>query len=102
MNGEDLFCSLNYVNPKFIDEAENLSQLKSERNILSLRRPVLIAGIIGLLLLLMGCAAYLYSLKQLVVIEHTNDVVAAVHEYKQEILPAETAKTLPETLPVRL
>ena len=30
MNGEDLFRGLCYVNAKFIDEAETVTQLKSE------------------------------------------------------------------------
>ena len=45
MNGEDLFRGLNYVNAEFIDEAETVTQLKGEKKILSLRRPVLIAAI---------------------------------------------------------
>ena len=96
MNGEDLFRGLNYVNAKFIDEAETITQLKGEKKILSLRRPVLIAAIIGLLLLLMGCAAYFYSLKQLVIIDHANQVVATVQDYKQELPPEGTTETLPE------
>ena len=95
MNGEDLFRGLNYVNAKFIDEAENVTQLQGEKKILSLRRPVLIAAIIGLLLLLVGCAAYFYSLKQLVVIDHADQVVATVQEHKQELPPEGTAETLP-------
>ena len=31
MNGEDLFRGLNYVNAKFIDEAETVTQLKGEK-----------------------------------------------------------------------
>ena len=31
MNGEDLFRGLNYVNAKFIDEAETVTQLKADR-----------------------------------------------------------------------
>ena len=75
MNGEDLFRGLNYVNAKFIDEAETVTQLKGEKRILSLRRPILIAAIIGLLLLLMGCAAYFCGLQQLVVIDHTIAII---------------------------
>ena len=56
MNGEELFRGLNYVNTKFIDEAESLTQLKGEKKILSMRRPVLIAALIGLMLFLLGCA----------------------------------------------
>ena len=60
MNGEDLFRGLNYVNAKFIDEAETVTQLKGEKIILSLRRPVLIAAIIAMLLMLVGCGAVIY------------------------------------------
>ena len=92
MNGEDLFRGLNYVNAKFIDEAENVTQLKGEKKILSLRRPVLIAAIIGLLLLLIGCAAYFYSLQRLVVIDHTKEVIAVV----EEDISGDTTETIPE------
>ena len=93
MNGEDLFRGLNYVNAEFIDEAETVTQLKGENKILSLRRPVLIAAIIGLLMLLIGCAAYFYSLQQLVVIDHTKEVIAVV----EEDISRNTAETIPET-----
>ena len=62
MNGEDLFRGLNYVNAKFIDEAETVTQLKGEKKILSLRRPVLIAAIIAMLLMLVGCGAAIYMI----------------------------------------
>ena len=66
MNGEDLFRGLNYVNAKFIDEAETVTQLKGERKILSLRRPVLIAAIIAMLLMLVGCAVvYVLRMKEI-------------------------------------
>ena len=60
MNGEDLFRGLNYVNAKFIDEAETVTQLKGEKRSLSLRRPVLIAAIIAMLLMMVGCGAAIY------------------------------------------
>ena len=62
MNGEDLFRGLNYVNAKFIDEAETVTQLQSEKKILSLRRPILIAAIIAMLLMLVGCGAAIYMI----------------------------------------
>ena len=80
MNGEDLFRGLNFVNARFIDEAETVTQLAGEKKILSLHRPVLIAAIIGLLMLLIGCAAYFYSLQRLVVIDHTKEVIAVIEE----------------------
>ena len=62
MNGEDLFRGLNYVNAKYIDEAETVTQLQSEKKILSLRRPILIAAIIAMLLMLVGCGAAIYMI----------------------------------------
>ena len=56
MKGEDLFLGLNYVNSKFIEEAETVTQLQEKRKVLSLRRPVLIAAIVAMLLMLVGCA----------------------------------------------
>ena len=80
MNGKDLFLGMNYVNSIYIEEAETVTHLKVEKKILSLRRPVLVAAIIGLLLLLVGCAAYFCSLQQLVVIDHTKEVIAVVEK----------------------
>ena len=53
MNGEDLFRGLNYVNEKFIDEAETITKLKTERVskkklvILSLAATMLLATLTG-------------------------------------------------------
>lgn len=66
MNGEDLFRGLNYVNVKFIDEAETVTKLQGEKKILSLRRLVLIAAIIAMLLMLVGCAVvYVLRMKEI-------------------------------------
>lgn len=66
MNGEDLFRGLSFVNAKYIDEAETVTQLQGEKKILSLRRPFLIAAIIAMLLMLVGCAiVYVLSMKEI-------------------------------------
>ena len=66
MNGEDLFRGLNYVNAKFIDEAETVTELQGEKKMLSLRRPVLVAALIALLLMLVGCAVvYVLRMKEI-------------------------------------
>jgi len=93
MNGRDLFLGMNYVNSRYIEEAETVTQLHTEKKILTLRRQVLVAAIIGLLLLLVGCAAYFYSLQQLVVIDHTKEVIAVVGKDISE----DTTETIPET-----
>lgn len=56
MNGKDMFLGLNYVNAKFIEEAETVTRLQRNTRIRSLRKPGLIAAIVSLMLLLMGCA----------------------------------------------
>ena len=93
MNGKDLFLGMNYVSQKYIEEAESVTKLQKGMKILSMRRPVLIAAIIGLLLLFVGCAAYFYSLQQLVVIDHTKEVIAVVEEDISE----NTTETVSET-----
>ena len=66
MKGEDLFLGLSYVNPEFIEEAETVTQLQEKRTVLSLRRPVLIAAIIAMLLMLVGCAVvYVLNMRQI-------------------------------------
>ena len=103
MNGKDVIWSLNHVSEGIVEEAEYgvfptiTEKTEQKRTAFKrFRRPLLVAAIIGLLLLLVGCAAYFYSLKQLVVIDHANQVVATVQEYKQELPPEGTAETLPE------
>ena len=96
MNGKDLLIGLGSINPKYYDEAENdtITEVKRHR---TFRRHLLVAAIIALLLLLVGCAVYLYRLEHLVVIDHSKDVIATVETYKQEMLSEETSETLPET-----
>ena len=59
MKGKNLFVSLSYIDRKFIDEAEN--DTMQVRHI-SLRRPLLIAAILALMLLLVGCGIMVYSM----------------------------------------
>lgn len=72
MNGQDMFRGLNYVNSKFIIEAETVTQFRKERKSLSLHRPVLIAAIVALLLMLVGCGViYALHMDRLKIGEHT-------------------------------
>ena len=96
MNGKDLLIGLGSISPKYYDEAEN-DTITEAKAIRTFRRPLLLAAIIALLLLLVGCAVYLYRLEHLVVIDHSKDVIATVEAYKQEMLSEETSETLPET-----
>ena len=74
MKGKDLLLGMNYVNVKFVEEAENVTQLREEKKILSLRRPVLIAALIAMLLMLVGCvAAYVLRMDALKIGETTDE-----------------------------
>lgn len=55
MKGKDLLESMCYVNSKYIEEAENI-QLRSQAPVRTFRRPLLIAALIGMMLMLVGCA----------------------------------------------
>ena len=57
MNGKELFLGLSYINRKYIEEAEKdtVSSFSAQKRS-RLRRPLLIAAVIALTLLLVGCA----------------------------------------------
>lgn len=61
MTGKDLFIALGSISPKYYDEAEN-DTIASSQGHKSLRRPLLIAAVITLTLLLVGCAV-VYALR---------------------------------------
>ena len=62
MKGKDLFLGLSYIDKQYIEEAE-LESLPRRK---TLRRPLLVAAIVALMLLLVGCAAvYLLSLREI-------------------------------------
>ena len=98
MNGRDIIFGLNYVSDSIVEEAEfGAFPVSVENAHRRVRRFFFIAAILGLLMLLMGCAAYFYSLKQLIVIDRAKEVVATVGEYEEEMLPEGTAETFQET-----
>ena len=92
MNGKDLLIDLGNISQKYYEEAEN-GNISAIAKYKTFRKPLLIAAIIGLLMLLIGCAAYFYSLQRLVVIDHTKEVIAVVEEDISE----DTTETIPET-----
>lgn len=55
MNGKELLEGMNYVNSKYIEEAETAAFQASESH-RTLKRPLLIAALIALMLMLVGCA----------------------------------------------
>ena len=90
MNGKDLFLGLNYIDKQYIEEAE-LEDLPRRA---TLRRPMLVAAIVALTLLLVGCAiVYVLSMQEIHigqqqryedVFEYDPDTGAAVAYLGQE------------------
>lgn len=58
MNREDLFQGLDTIDPKFICEAETVTQLEEGERFPALKYPVLI--LVTVFILLIGCGAILY------------------------------------------
>lgn len=97
MTGKDLFIGLGNISQKYYDEAEN-DTIASSQGHKSLRRPLLIAAVIALTLLLVGCAViYVLSLEQLVVIDHTDEMASVLEDGKSETILDGSTETLPET-----
>ena len=62
MNGQEIFLGLSYISRKYIEEAETETVSSGRGKAHRIRRPFLLAAVIALLLLLVGCAA-VYVLK---------------------------------------
>ena len=62
MNGQEIFLGLSYISRKYIEEAETETVSGGTGKVHRIRRPFLLAAVIALLLLLVGCAA-VYVLK---------------------------------------
>jgi len=79
MKEKDLLLGLNYIDKTYIEEAE-LESLPKAR---TFRRPLLVAAIVALTLLLVGCAAvYLLSLREIKLGE--QDATYDVYDYSPE------------------
>lgn len=66
MNGKDIFLGLKYIGDDLIEKAEYGELTKTANKRRTIRRPLLIAAIIALTLLLVGCAmAYVLRLQNL-------------------------------------
>ena len=62
MKGKDLLMGLSHIDPKFIEESETETLARRPR----LRRPLLVAAIIALTVLLVGCTVvYVLSIKEI-------------------------------------
>ena len=90
MNGKDLLLGLSYIDRKFIEESEKDTIPKEKPK--SIRRPLLIAAIIALMLLLVGCAVvYVLRMQNLHVGEYSI-YVPDVYDEKGNLVPVETRK----------
>lgn len=71
MNGKELLAGMSYVNSKYIEEAEGESFRDKGRA--GLRKPLLVAAIAALMLLLVGCAVvYVWRMRNIKVGEQTQ------------------------------
>ena len=104
MKGEKMLIGLSYIDRKFIEESENDTvsgkklheTTKQESNHSmkrTIKRPLLIAAIIALMLFLMGCAA--------VVLLHLNDLKIGTSTYTQYPLYLEDGTKTPATEKVK-
>lgn len=87
MNGKDIFLGLGYIDRKFIEEAELAEYPKSK--IHTLKRPLLIAAIVALMLMLAGCAA--------VAVLRMRDMKVGVFPVKEPVFNADHSEYLGTT-----
>ena len=89
MNGKELFLGLSYINGKYIDEAEHdtvSNHVRKERSTVhGLRRPLLIAALVALLLLLVGCAVVYVLRSQDFIIGQRDSLQDVFDEYHREV-----------------
>lgn len=100
MNGKELFLGLSYISRKYIDEAENdtvngssskkHSARQNDGKHIRFRKPLLIAAVIALTLLLVGCAVAAYARIHMKLIQHNVPTEAV-----------QTDEKAPDTKPVR-
>lgn len=82
MNGQNLLMGLSYIDRKFIEESEMEAMPKRRQ---SLRRPLLVAAIVAMMLLLVGCAVvHIMRMQDLHIGGH-----AVIHQAAEESEPTE-------------
>lgn len=97
MKSIELLVAIGEVRNEYIQDILIPIDDKESSKTWSFRKSLLIAAIIGLLMLLMGCAAYFYSLKHLVVVDHSEESIATIEEDMPGRISDDTTETLPET-----
>ena len=98
MNGKELLLGLSYISPKYIEEAKNYSA--SQKRI-RFRKPLLIAAVIALTLLLVGCAVAAYARIHMRLVQHNVPTTAQTDEDVPDATPARSviASCYPQQLP---
>ena len=96
MNGKDLFIGLGDISQKYYEKAE-METISPAVTRKPLHKPVLIAAIIALLMLLVGCVTYLHKLEHLVVVNHTTEVTSVPYVDMPEVPIEKSAETISET-----
>ena len=101
MNGKELLLGLSYISPKYIEEAKNYSA--SQKRI-RFRKPLLIAAVIALTLLLVGCAVAAYARIHMKLVQHNVPTTAQTDEDVSDTTPARSviASCYPQQLPALL
>lgn len=96
MNGQNLLIGLSHIDRKFIEESENdtiVSEIGTHKRATQgrkvLRKPLLIAAIVALLLFLMGCAA--------VILLHLDDLRIGAESYIAHMQYQEDGSKIPAT-----
>ena len=87
MNGKDLLIGLGSISPKYYDEAEN-DTIASETRHRPLRRPLLIAAIIALTALLVGCGVMVVTR----MLNWTPEMEEYLAPYNEETSPGAVAR----------
>lgn len=98
MNGKELLLGLSYISPKYIEEAKNYSA--SQKRI-RFRKPLLVAAVIALTLLLVGCAVAAYARIHMRLVQHNVPTTAQTDEDVSDTTPARSviASCYPRQLP---
>lgn len=78
MNGKDLLTGLSHISRKYIEESEQdmpfIQKEVSTGTRMNIRKPLMLAAILALMLFLMGCAVVVMRLQHLTIQKETTDV----------------------------
>ena len=98
MNGKELLLGLSYISPKYIEEAKYYSA--SQKRI-RFRKPLLVAAVIALTLLLVGCAVAAYARIHMKLVQHNVPTTVQTDEGVPDATPARSviASCYPQQLP---